>query len=86
MAKYVIAAVKDELAGENGTFFKPAIEKDLIYIERAFEYSVNHEAIMKDNASDFSLYKIGYFDDETGQIEPMYQKLVTGTTVLRRDQ
>lgn len=78
MAKFTIAAVKDELSG---TFLQPTFAGTLDEIKRSFKYQINNNPIWRDNPSDFSLYNIGEFDDQTGEIISSVYKEVSGHTL-----
>lgn len=77
--------MKDELRGEEGGFYTPAFAKSYNELERSFDYEINHNPVMRENASDYSLWQIGIFDDETGEFIPKLIKGVTGHTVKRKE-
>lgn len=60
-----IYTVKDEMTGN---FLNPTTIKTDQEAIRMFKYQINNTAIWTDNPEDFSLYKVGTFDDETGTI------------------
>lgn len=82
MEKFYIISVKDELTG---TFLQPTFGENIDALKRIFTTQINTIAIWKENASDFSLYQLGYFDQETGEIIPEVIKLVSGHSVLRKE-
>lgn len=78
--KVTIFAVKDELTE---TFYNP-IFIDERQILRLFETQINH-TIWRDNPSDYSMYKLGEFDEKTGEIFPQIEKIAGGRSVWRKD-
>lgn len=72
-------AVRDELSNE---FFAPQIIKNDEMAKRQFKSQVNTITLWKENPSDYSLYRIGTFDDETGLITSNLEKMVGGRSVL----
>lgn len=72
-------SVKDELTNR---FNMPAIMTGDNEALRAFKSQVNSIQIWKDNPADFSLYKVGTFDEETATIEPLMEKIVGGRSVV----
>lgn len=63
--KYPIYAIRDVKVG----FTAPTIDQNDASSVRNFAYAVNNGGIMNYSPSDFSLYRIGVFDDESGTIE-----------------
>lgn len=82
MEKFYIVSVKDELTG---TFLQPTFGENIEALKRIFTTQINTIAIWKENSSDFSLYQLGFFDQETGEIIPEVVKLVSGHSVLRKE-
>lgn len=80
--EFYICAVKDELTGK---FLQPTFGEDLEAIKRTFSYQINNIPIWKDNASDFSLYKIGLFSEVSGMIIPDLEKIISGHSVRKED-
>lgn len=72
-------AVKDELANE---MMLPGLFQTEDLAKRQFKSQVNNIELWKDNSSDFSLYRLGTFDNETGEIESHVEKVVGGRSVL----
>lgn len=70
-----IYTVKDELTN---TFLNPAVIKSDDEAKRLFKYQVNNTPIWKDNPEDYSLYKVGTFDDNTGTIIGTTPEKLTG--------
>lgn len=71
-------AVKDELANK---FLAPTLmNADEIAI-RQFKTQINNIELWKDNSADFSLYRLGTWDDETGILTSSIEKLVGGRSV-----
>lgn len=64
-------SIRDELSG----FMTPALETSDSVAIRNFQFAVDekhHSAtIMSFKPSDFSLYKVGVFDTELGQVSPV---------------
>lgn len=78
-----IYTVKDELTN---TFLNPAVIKSDDEAKRLFKYQVNNTPIWKDNPEDYSLYKVGTFDDSTGTIIGITpEKLTGGRSVKNAD-
>lgn len=64
--KLGVYSVRDNLTG----FLEPQVSLNDAVAVRAFEQAcANSSSVMGFRASDFSLYKIGEFDTETGFIE-----------------
>lgn len=74
----LFVAVKDELAE---TFYAPSLFTTEAEATRNFKTAINNNPIWKDNASDFSLYKLGEFDDITGMITTDLHKITSGHSV-----
>lgn len=72
-------AVKDELSN---SFYAPALMRNDAEALRAFKSQVNHQDIWKDNPGDFGLYKVGEYNDATGEITPEFEKLASGRSVI----
>ena len=79
---FYIVAVKDELTN---TFLQPTFGENMDALQRIFSTQINSLPIWKDNPTDFSLYMLGHFDAETGEIIPDIQKLVSGHSVRRKE-
>lgn len=80
---YTIAAVRDEMSQ---TFLTPIFVRNIGEAHRSFEWQINNTPIWKDNPSDFSLYRLGFFDEETGEIRIDSEKLVNGHSVRRKEE
>ena len=50
--------------------------------KRQFKSQINNIQLWKDNPSDFSLWRLGKFNDETGEILYKPEKIVGGRSVL----
>lgn len=72
-------AVKDELSGE---FMIPTIIKNDDMAKRQFKTQINTIELWRENPSDYSLFKLGTYNDETGIIESHLEKIVGGRSVL----
>ena len=77
-----IYAVKDELTD---TFLQPLFHESDLEVTRIFAYQINNTPIWKDNPADFSLYKLGKFNEETGEIESKVQRMTGGRAVWRKE-
>ncbi len=71
-------AVKDELANR---FLAPTLIKSDELALRQFRSQINNIELWKDNPSDFSLYRLGEWDDETGILVSSIEKLAGGRSV-----
>lgn len=78
---FFIVAVKDELTE---TFLQPTFGEDLNALIRIFKTQINTLPIWKDNPTDFSLYQLGHFDQQTGNIIPEIKKIISGHSVKER--
>lgn len=79
-------SVKDELTGK---FMQPMYldETDDITLcdqlaIRQFKSQINNIQLWKDNASDYSLYLVGRFNDEEGTESVIVEKITSGRSVL----
>ena len=81
--KFEMYSVKDEL---NGKFMSPIFVEEGDYAEpnaiRQFKSNINNIQLWKDNADDFSLYRVGIFDDESGAYSTPLEKVASGRSVL----
>lgn len=80
--EFIIAAVKDELTE---TYLQPVFGEDQQDLIRTFTFQINNIPLWKDNATDYSFYKLGYFNSITGEIKPEIEKLISGHTVVRKE-
>lgn len=83
MEKFTIVAVKDELTN---TFLQPTFGENEDALLRIFKTQINTIPIWKDNASDFSLYRLGYFNQETGEITSDIAKITSGHSVREKGE
>lgn len=89
MAKFLMYSVKDEMTNkymnpmfiESGTTEKEQEESDRLAI-RQFKSSLNSIQLWKDNPNDYSLYRVGIFDDEQGAAAIPVSKVSSGRSVL----
>lgn len=79
MNRFFIVAVKDELTG---AFMQPNFGETIAELERIFKYQINNIDLWRFNSSDYTLYKLGTFDQETGELIPCIERLVNGRAVL----
>lgn len=63
--KYGLYCIYDEKAK---VYTEPYAQTNDPAAMRNFANQVNHNDLMKDNRSDFELYRVGYFDNEIGSI------------------
>lgn len=80
-----LIAVKDELTG---TFMTPIFIKGKTWKEQAlriFKHQVNEIPIWRSNASDYSLFLLGIFNENTGNIYKYneIEKIANGRSVLK---
>lgn len=76
-------AVKDEMTQKfmNPTFIEADDLADNL-ATRQFRSNVNNIQLWKDNPNDFSLYKVGQFDDMEGACVCVVEKICSGRSVL----
>lgn len=81
--KYVMYSVKDELTGKfmNPMFVEDEDHADQLAI-RQFKSNVNNIKLWKDNPNDYSLFKVGIFDDEEGAAASVIEKVISGRSVV----
>lgn len=80
MKTMYVVAVKDELTN---TFLQPTFGENLLALQRLFEYQINNIDLWKANPADFSLYKLGTFEEETGIFVSNIEKLAGGRSVWK---
>lgn len=76
---YGLFSVKDELTSH---FLAPVMMLNEDEAKRQFKSQVNNIQLWKDNPSDFSLYKLGSFDEDSGEILYKPEKIIGGRSVL----
>lgn len=63
-------------------FMNPALsESDAVAI-RQFRSHLNNIPLWRDNSSDYDLWCLGSYDDETGKITPDMHKITNGRSVI----
>ena len=62
--KKIMYAIKDTKAG----FLSPMIDSNDMTAARNFEYACKNNDVMAFCPSDFELYRLGEFDDESGKM------------------
>ena len=80
MEVFNIYAVKDELTNK---FMQPTFIENENEALRLFKFQINDIGLWKANASDYSLFKIGTYDQASGTvigIQP--EKVIGGRSVL----
>lgn len=83
MELFNIYAVKDELANH---YMEPTFISSDQEALRLFAHQINNIPLWKDNSSDYSLFKIGTYDQATGTIVGiMPEKLSGGRSVLKNE-
>ena len=70
--------VKDELADR---FLNPVLMNSEAEAKRQFKSQINTLPIWKDNSGDFSLWRLGTFDDQNGLLLADPEKLINGRSV-----
>lgn len=61
-----IYSIRDNLTG----FLTPVVEQNDSVARRNFEHAImNPQSLMHSHVSDYDLYKLGYFDTESGVVE-----------------
>lgn len=80
-----VVAVKDELTG---AFMTPIFLKGKTWKEQAlriFKHQINEIPIWRSNSSDYSLFLLGIFNEETGIIYNYneIEKIANGRSVLK---
>lgn len=80
---YVMYSVKDELTQK---FMNPMFVENEEYSEsmaiRQFKSNMNNIKLWKDNPNDYSLYRVGIFNDETGAEACVIEKVISGRSVI----
>lgn len=78
--KLILTTIKDELTGFQNVIGERSEETAI----RSFCQAINNpEAIMYANREDFSLWKLGEYDSDTGVIVPELKLLKTGYSVVK---
>lgn len=72
-------AVKDELTQ---MFLTPTHFNSEDEAKRQFKSQINTIPLWKDNSSDFSLYRVGTYNNETGELTSNIEKIINGRSVL----
>ena len=76
---YSMYSVLDNLTGK---YFAPVMMMNDEEAKRQFKGQVNNIQLWKDNPSDFDLWKLGTFEEETGMIDYNPEKICGGRSVL----
>lgn len=72
-------AVKDLMTER---YMNPSLmEKDEVAI-RQFKSNINNIPLWKDNPQDFDLWKLGNYNDETGEINYKPEKIINGRSAI----
>lgn len=80
--EYSVYAIKDDL---RNMFITPVYFRSDVEAARYFKTSINNNKEMSYNASDFSFWKLGSYDDETGEYISEISKEINGRSVLDAD-
>lgn len=72
-------AVKDLMTER---FMNPALSQDDNVATRQFRSNINHIPLWQDNPSDFDLWCLGSFNEETGEIVYKPRKVINGRSCL----
>lgn len=76
---FTVFSIKDDL---RNMFQAPVYFKTDIEGARYFKTAINNNEDLKYNCSDFSFWKLGSFDDETGVFTSKVSKEINGRSVL----
>ena len=76
---FTVFAIKDDL---RNMFHTPQYFKTEVEAARYFKTAINNNQDLKYNCSDFSFWKLGSFDDETGTFTSEISKEINGRSVL----
>lgn len=81
--EYIMYSVKDELTNKfmNPMFVESEEHSDQIAI-RQFKSNINNIKLWRDNPNDYSLFKVGIFDDEAGAAASVIEKVISGRSVI----
>uniref|UniRef100_A0AAU8AZM5 Nonstructural protein n=1 Tax=Dulem virus 171 TaxID=3145648 RepID=A0AAU8AZM5_9VIRU len=75
--KYPVFAIRDSKVG----FLSPTIDENAFTATRNFEHAVmNPQSVMNSHPADYSLYEIGQFDTETGELIPSMAKHIASAS------
>lgn len=79
---FSIFAVKDELTGR---FMEPQYFRSEDEAKRNFQYQINNIKLWKDNAADYSLFKLGEFSEDEGFLVDSIciEKVAGGRSLLK---
>lgn len=80
--KQGIYAIKDSVVG---AFMRPFVHVNDATATRDFSSTVNDDRndFMKQNHGDMSLYRLGWFDDQTGTVEAEQEFICNGASVWK---
>lgn len=79
---FQVFAVKDEMTNR---FMEPQFARTDIEMTRIFTMQINDIKLWKDNSGDYSLYKIGEYDEEKGFINNDIIKIIGGRAVRKEE-
>lgn len=76
---FITYAIKDDL---RNMFHTPQYFRTEVEGARYFKTAINNNQDLKYNSSDFSFWKLGTFNDETGEFTSCISKEINGRSVL----
>lgn len=76
---FLVYAIKDDL---RNMFHQPVYFKTEVEGARYFKTAINNNQDLKFNSNDFSFWKLGSFDDESGVFISELSKEINGRSVL----
>lgn len=77
--KFGVYSMRDSVSG---LYNNPTFEQSDLIAIRSFKFAVNKNEFLQFNAHDVDLFKIGEFDNETGEMFPCTpQKLADGVSM-----
>lgn len=78
--KFSVYSMRDSVSG---LYNSPTFEQNDAVAYRSFKYAVNNNGFITFNAHDVDLFKLGDFDNETGELIPCTPvKIADGVSVL----
>lgn len=80
--KFGVYSMRDSVSG---LYNNPTFEQNDSVAYRSFKFAVNNNDFINFNAHDVDLFKLGEFDNETGEFFPVAPvKVADGVSVLER--
>lgn len=82
--KFGVYSMRDSVSGLYNT---PTIEQSDIIALRSFKYAINKTDFLNFNAHDVDLFKLGEFDNSTGEFFPCApEKICDGVSMLEKGE